>query len=954
MFTIRFNLKILSFLLCIFLLKNSHAVTGADVVPINWAQYTLPEPSDSLSVKMKQLHLTALKYCLNEMLDTLPTDSAGYYDFRGTDEYSIRPWSEICGGLGIALGLGTYDPDLIGKTEEEARILQAKLIKSLAYKHKDNMGWISAAWGDCWQCRLWATYLGIGAFLIWEDLDSLSQTYVARIVHGESRRLGENPPYCNDCTDDTKAEENAWNAKIISLAVAMMPNDSAVQTYKEKASRWMASAFARESDLNRETLIDGKPVKDWITGWNIREEGYLYNHYQIHPDYMCCLATNLRVGIVLTLANQIVPQSAIWNTDLIYKCLVDYNWPSPPYDSPGGTIYQDDSARVYYPEGTDWNLNRVNNFLNADNMMAVFELDKDVRLPAAYWTNIRVDHCLWMQSRTTSGRLYTEEEHHFHAENSSPALIFGIDYLARWLLNQETKFSVGNWNLITPDTTPPAAPSEFAAVAINAYSANLSWSNAMDIGSGIAYYLVYRDSVQITITQDTFFLDQDLMENTEYHYITVALDWNNNKSPNSSEALIVTPNDTTQLILEKVTAYNGQKVIINFNKPVHSLSAEDTANYSINGLTVNSASLNLSQTMVTLDVSAMITNNDYTLTINHIQDFSIPPHTIPANTQETFTFRDLNNNLLGYWPMDEKTGRTLYDLSGNNNNGIFVNSVLKIPGELDNALYFSPGNYVIMDKNLRNLTFPYSICLWIKMEGDSSRSLLATEDMSGKYYGTWMSVRGNGQIGINFGNGGIPSAASRKSKVSADSIVKEVWTHVAAVVKNASDMTLYINGSDAGGTYSGTATNMTHSTAGKFQIGYQTSAVTPILYYKGGMDDIRIYDTALTQDQISALANAQTTKTAEQLFILKETSLSVFPNPFNPFTTISFSIPVRQKVTIDIFNVKGERITRLLNSEMSKGKSKLMWKGTEQGSGIYFLKMTTRDKILYRKLILMK
>ncbi|OGJ87449.1 MAG: hypothetical protein A2487_21215 [Candidatus Raymondbacteria bacterium RifOxyC12_full_50_8] len=933
-----------------------NAATGADVVPINWAQYTKPEPADTLSVKMKDLHLTALKYCLNEMLDTLPTDSSGYYDFRGTDEFSIRPWSEICGGLGIALGLGTYDSAVTGISEAEARVLHAKLVKSLAYKHKDNMGWISSAWGNCWQCRLWATYMGVGAFLVWEELDSLTQTYVARVVHGESRRLSEEPPYCNDCTNDTKAEENAWDANIISLAVAMMPNDSAVQTYKKKASRWFVSAFARESDLNRATLVDGTPVKDWISGWNIREEGYLYNHNRIHPDYMCVGATVLRVGVIMILANQIVPQSAVWNTDLIYECLVNYRWPSPPYYSPGGTIYQDDSARVYYPQGTDWSANRVNNFLSVDNMMDVFELDDNVRLPADYWINIRVDHCLWMQSRTVSGRLFIEEEHHFHAENSSPAFVFGIDYLGRWLVNQEAEFLVGNWHLSEPDTNPPSAPAALTADTLGPNSVSLSWSASKDTGSGVAYYLVYRDSIQIIMTQDTFYLDNSLVENTEYHYRVAAIDWNNNKSPNSTGAIVSTPNDTRSLTIERVTAVNGSRVVVAFNKPVDSVSAENTANYSISGLSVSSAVLNLLQNMVILDVSAMTFDNVYTLTVSNIQDFTNPPHTIPSNTETEFTFSDLNNNLVGYWPMDEEQGSMIYDYSGNNNNGTFINSCSRIPGVLDNAVYLNPGEHIEMDNSLQNLTFPYSISLWVKIEEtDSSRSLLVTEDMGGRYYGTWMAITQSGQVTVNFGNGGTPSTGSRKSKVSADTVSRNIWTYVAAVVNNATDMTLYIDGVDAGGTYSGTATSMAHSVAGRMQIGYQTSAITPILYYHGGMDDIRVYDTALTQEQIGHLAaDTLTTDIAGKIAARRVFSLDAMPNPFNPSAVITFSIPAAQRVVLDVFDVKGSRVARLVDGKKEAGEYRLVWAGSQQASGVYLLRMQAGTKTMERKLVYLK
>jgi len=939
-----------------------NAATRADVVPVNWARFSAPAPSDSLALKTKKLLQNEVKFFLNSYVDSLQTNDSSLFRltaYSDLEHMGIREPAEGSWFVSIALATSAYDPAVIGRSEAATRALQVKLIKSLTALHISNGG---TYWGHCWQCPLWAANTGFAAWLVWQDLDTAAQTQVARMVESEANRFNTNPPYCNDCTGDTKAEENAWNAMVMTVAVAMMPNHANAGWWKQRASQWMLSSYARESDLRANRLVDGKLPSDWLSGWNAREPGYVYNHDIMHPDYMACINMNLYTLLFQSLAGQVVPQAGMYSFGVVYSCFVDYAFTAPPFAAPGGTIYLPGKAKVYYPNGTDWSIYSIDRFMELDVFASILPgVGDNVSIPAPEWARIRSDTLTMRQSRFTTGQQYAPGE--WDRNGQAPwklaeilgATMFGSSYLIQWLKVQDGIMPIGNWNLATPDTIPPAAPSALVATALSPYSIVLNWSHVTDIGSGTAYYLVYRDSANIGITQDTFFLDQDVRQNTEYHYTVTALDWNNNKSPASMQAIVSTPNDTVALIIEKVTAANGRNVMIAFNKPVDSSSAVDTDSYFISGLTIDSARLNADRNIVTIDVSTMTSGNAYTLTVGNVSDCSVPPHSITSGTQVSFMFSDLNDNLLGYWPLDEETGREIYDMSGGNNDGMCQNSYSRIPGQIDNGLHFTPGGYGLMDANLRSLSFPYTIALWINREDDSARAILATEDVGGQYFGTWMSISSSGQVQINFGNGGSPGPGSRKTKVSTSAVAKNIWTHVAAVVNSATDMTLYIDGVDAGGTYSGTATSMAHGVAGRMQFGYQTSAIDPILYYRGGMDDIRVYDTALTQEQIGRLAaDTLTTGIAGKIAAHRPFFLDVAPNPFNPSVAITFSIPVAQKVVLDVFDVKGSRVARLVDGQKEAGEHKLIWAGSSQASGLYLLRMQAGTKILERKLVYLK
>ena len=83
-----------------------------------------------------------------------------------------------------------------------------------------------------------------------------------------------------------------------------------------------------------------------------------------------------------------------------------------------------------------------------------------------------------------------------------------------------------------------------------------------------------------------------------------------------------------------------------------------------------------------------------------------------------------------------------------------------------------------------------------------------------------------------------------------------------------------------------------------------------------------------------------------------------YPNPFNPSTTIEFNIAQGEKVALDIYNVKGEKIIRLYNG-ISKGKNTIVWDGKDNNgkvvsSGVYFYQVVSGKKMYNKKMILLK
>ena len=79
-----------------------------------------------------------------------------------------------------------------------------------------------------------------------------------------------------------------------------------------------------------------------------------------------------------------------------------------------------------------------------------------------------------------------------------------------------------------------------------------------------------------------------------------------------------------------------------------------------------------------------------------------------------------------------------------------------------------------------------------------------------------------------------------------------------------------------------------------------------------------------------------------------------YPNPFNPTTEISFSIPVAGHVTIDVFNIMGQKVTTLLDRYMQPGTHEVTWNANNVSSGVYFYRLTSGDLTKTKKMTLLK
>jgi hypothetical protein len=87
--------------------------------------------------------------------------------------------------------------------------------------------------------------------------------------------------------------------------------------------------------------------------------------------------------------------------------------------------------------------------------------------------------------------------------------------------------------------------------------------------------------------------------------------------------------------------------------------------------------------------------------------------------------------------------------------------------------------------------------------------------------------------------------------------------------------------------------------------------------------------------------------------------LGNYPNPFNPSTSIKFSLPALVKTEVSVYNILGEKVRTLVSAVLEKGTHEIKWNGTNEqnipvSSGIYLYTVRAEEKMLSGKMILQK
>ena len=79
-----------------------------------------------------------------------------------------------------------------------------------------------------------------------------------------------------------------------------------------------------------------------------------------------------------------------------------------------------------------------------------------------------------------------------------------------------------------------------------------------------------------------------------------------------------------------------------------------------------------------------------------------------------------------------------------------------------------------------------------------------------------------------------------------------------------------------------------------------------------------------------------------------------YPNPFNPTTFISFDVPKASHVTLEVYNVLGQKVSTLIDEELDANTHQVEFDGSSVSSGIYFYRLSAGDFTETKKMVMVK
>jgi len=205
-------------------------------------------------------------------------------------------------------------------------------------------------------------------------------------------------------------------------------------------------------------------------------------------------------------------------------------------------------------------------------------------------------------------------------------------------------------------------------------------------------------------------------------------------------------------------------------------------------------------------------------------------------------------SLAGWWRFDEGSGVTIYDRSGNENNGTLNGNPQWVAGKIGGALefdgkddYLDCGNYASLD-----ITDKVTIAVWVK-----------TNDAGNSQHNPYVT-KGDHSYAIKHHISNSIEFFIYHDKnwhlvhFPVDGSFNGVWHHLAGTY-DGTNLKLYIDGKlEATNAYTGSIASS------NFSVNIGRNAQTE-QFYKGAIDDVRIYKRALMQDEIAAIYADKTT-----------------------------------------------------------------------------------------------
>ncbi|HEY5911908.1 MAG TPA: LamG-like jellyroll fold domain-containing protein [Verrucomicrobiae bacterium] len=320
----------------------------------------------------------------------------------------------------------------------------------------------------------------------------------------------------------------------------------------------------------------------------------------------------------------------------------------------------------------------------------------------------------------------------------------------------------------------------------------------------------------------------------------------------ASTTLSVQPEPVAPTLVDALSLANtAGDIAVVFSKPVDPVTATATGNYSFSPtVAINGARMGASPNTVLLQTAGLSVGTAYTLAVSNVRD-----RTSAANVILPGSSVPIEQYLANWYRLDESTGATSGDSSGNSLNGTLVNDVLPgYAGQVLKSVKFQgvTGGHVALPSGFSDFTTNgMTVSLWVYPTSESSTALWARfiDFANGPANNNILFARTADANQVTFE---VYQGGTTGGKVTSPlgSLIVNQWQHWAATMDVGGIVVIYRNGVPVvtGNTGVPNVVTRNNNYLGR-------SNWTGDGYYAGEMDDVRIYNRVLDPAAVAVLAN---------------------------------------------------------------------------------------------------
>ena len=325
------------------------------------------------------------------------------------------------------------------------------------------------------------------------------------------------------------------------------------------------------------------------------------------------------------------------------------------------------------------------------------------------------------------------------------------------------------------------------------------------------------------------------------------------QSATSQVATLRVSSDTTppslthvQALADPATA-EATQLLVRYSEPVERTSAETLSNYSVDGgaIAVSAAALQADRQRVVLTTAALNSGVDHTLLARGVRDASVGN----VMAQTTRVFR--TTHLVIHLPFDEGSGTAARDVSDGGNDGSLIDGPAWVAHPpFGSAVHIDgtkPGFVLVPYSPGLGIRDDFTMAVWVKRSAlDYYGAFLAKTDGLGSLFDFELYFAPNEDGGQNF----IHFWSDGRGKRSSTVRVRDTDWHHIAVTRAGETVTFYLDGTEGG---TATAAGSLNNNPFPLRIGTDGPDWSINSMFEGSIDDVRIYNRALSADEVTAL-----------------------------------------------------------------------------------------------------